>query len=729
MNQSKCLLLLCSLTFATVAHAQEAPPPAEQEAPLVAEKKAAPVPAKEPPAPAKESPRAREQVAPDAPAEARHASLQEASTLDGATGLLRIKSAGSAAVGTFRLALAANVFSGKKFLCPNCENPQGNVTTKSDHAKLFGTRAQLSVTPLAFLEAYAALRYQSTSNSRGTPEVIPIFGDTSFGAKAFLPEKPERFYAFGGGFNTALLTPTDGVGVKTANLDLFVAGSLDFEKLLPSSKLPLRVHANLGYTFDNSGAIADSIESERQRVLGTARPITRIERFGYGINRVDLFKWGLGVDARFKYVRPFLEWTMDAPVNRQNYICQKRFISAGDRCLARDQTFSALPSRLTIGARGYPWLTPWADGLSVLLAVDIGTGATSNFVEEVTPEAPYSIHFGVGYAFDTQPRVKRIVETKTLAAPAAPLPSNRYYVVGLVVDAETSQPVPLASVFFDGSDENAMLTTAAGRFRSAPLNPGEYRFVVKKDDYLDGQCSAMISGAPTSAPGTGTGSEIEARCELKAAPRVATISGEVRDAVTTEFVANASIVAKDARGRSASVTTDSDGRFRFENVPEGKLRLEVSAGGYLGSASDIELKGRTPLTLQLFLNKRPAQASVVLTKNELKLKRQVHFLFDSSEIQPDSESILEEIAELLRTHSEVQFIEIQGHTDDVGSPEHNLRLSEDRAHAVRDALVRLGVDESRLSARGYGKEKPLVPNVSPQNRARNRRVQLMIQKL
>jgi outer membrane protein OmpA-like peptidoglycan-associated protein len=299
-------------------------------------------------------------------------------------------------------------------------------------------------------------------------------------------------------------------------------------------------------------------------------------------------------------------------------------------------------------------------------------------------------------------------------------------VVGSVVDAETSQPIGQASVFFEGSDENAMLTTSAGKFRSAALNPGEYRFLIKKDDYRDGQCVAMISGAPPRAPGSSSDTP-EIRCELTAAPRVATVTGEVRDAATTEFVASASVVAKDARGRSATLTTDRDGRFRFENVPEGKLRLEAAAEGYLASVTEIELKAHAPMSSQLFLNKRPAQAGVVVTKTELKLKRQVHFLFDSSEIQPDSESILEEIADVLRAHGELTFIEIQGHTDDVGSPEHNLRLSEERAQAVRGALVRLGIDENRLRARGYGKEKPLLPNANAQNRAKNRRVQLMIQ--
>ena len=68
----------------------------------------------------------------------------------------------------------------------------------------------------------------------------------------------------------------------------------------------------------------------------------------------------------------------------------------------------------------------------------------------------------------------------------------------------------------------------------------------------------------------------------------------------------------------------------------------------------------------------------------------------------------------------------QGHTDSEGADDHNQTLSDDRANSVRTWLVQHGVGSERLVAKGYGEKKPLVPNVTPANRARNRRVQFVI---
>jgi len=68
--------------------------------------------------------------------------------------------------------------------------------------------------------------------------------------------------------------------------------------------------------------------------------------------------------------------------------------------------------------------------------------------------------------------------------------------------------------------------------------------------------------------------------------------------------------------------------------------------------------------------------------------------------------------------------EVSGHTDNVGTPDYNLKLSDARAAAVKAWLVQQGVAAARLTSRGYGDTRPLVPNTTDENRFKNRRVEL-----
>jgi outer membrane protein OmpA-like peptidoglycan-associated protein len=118
---------------------------------------------------------------------------------------------------------------------------------------------------------------------------------------------------------------------------------------------------------------------------------------------------------------------------------------------------------------------------------------------------------------------------------------------------------------------------------------------------------------------------------------------------------------------------------------------------------------------------------VSLRAREIIIRRQINFATDSAEILPDSSGLLAEIADVLLRHPEIRLVEIQGHTDNTGDDDHNMDLSQRRAESVRQWLVAAGVEPGRLVARGYGETRPLVPNITAANRARNRRVQFMIQ--
>ncbi|WP_437825378.1 OmpA family protein [Sorangium sp. So ce1153] len=115
---------------------------------------------------------------------------------------------------------------------------------------------------------------------------------------------------------------------------------------------------------------------------------------------------------------------------------------------------------------------------------------------------------------------------------------------------------------------------------------------------------------------------------------------------------------------------------------------------------------------------------VIVTEKEIKITQQIHFEFDKDKIRPESFPILDAVVEVLQQNPKIK-IEIQGHTDNKGAAAYNKKLSDRRAASVKKYLVAKGIDETRLTSKGYGMEQPIVPNTSDQNRALNRRVQFV----
>lgn len=103
---------------------------------------------------------------------------------------------------------------------------------------------------------------------------------------------------------------------------------------------------------------------------------------------------------------------------------------------------------------------------------------------------------------------------------------------------------------------------------------------------------------------------------------------------------------------------------------------------------------------------------------------QINFETGKSAIKPESENIVEQIAEMLKSDLSLK-VSIEGHTDNVGIAASNKSLSENRAKAVVAALVAKGIDKSKLSAKGWGQEKPIADNTTEEGKAKNRRVEIV----
>lgn len=111
----------------------------------------------------------------------------------------------------------------------------------------------------------------------------------------------------------------------------------------------------------------------------------------------------------------------------------------------------------------------------------------------------------------------------------------------------------------------------------------------------------------------------------------------------------------------------------------------------------------------------------------IKLKH-LHFDADSARITDVSYSVLNEVYDFMNEYKEVQ-IEVGGHTNNVPAHDYCDKLSTDRARAVAKYLISKGIDENRITYKGYGKRKPLVNNTTKKGRMKNQRVQIKITSL
>ena len=118
-------------------------------------------------------------------------------------------------------------------------------------------------------------------------------------------------------------------------------------------------------------------------------------------------------------------------------------------------------------------------------------------------------------------------------------------------------------------------------------------------------------------------------------------------------------------------------------------------------------------------------SGVEIARNQIVISEKILFETGRSTIKPVSHGILQAVAAVLADYPKTE-VRVEGHTDSQGGASSNQRLSERRAKAVREHLIKQGVDGGRMSAKGYGEEKPIDTNRTRSGRANNRRVEFHI---
>jgi outer membrane protein OmpA-like peptidoglycan-associated protein/tetratricopeptide (TPR) repeat protein len=203
---------------------------------------------------------------------------------------------------------------------------------------------------------------------------------------------------------------------------------------------------------------------------------------------------------------------------------------------------------------------------------------------------------------------------------------------------------------------------------------------------------------------------------------VAYLKGKVTDSKTGKIViATAQLIDLETGKNAGTVQNNyATGDYLICLPPNKNYALNVSAKGYLFYSENFEFKlksGTEPMQKDIQLKPIVGGESVVLNN--------VFFEVNKADLKPESKIELDKVFALLNDNKTVN-LEISGHTDNSGDKISNQKLSENRAKAVVSYLTAKGIDASRLVAKGYGETQPVMPNTTPENKAKNRRTEMKV---
>lgn len=274
----------------------------------------------------------------------------------------------------------------------------------------------------------------------------------------------------------------------------------------------------------------------------------------------------------------------------------------------------------------------------------------------------------------------------------------------LVTDLATAKPIPSQVDIYDVSKSRTTKRDLKNGKLHYRTHTGEFGVTAYSDAYYPDSQRVVIAKE-------GTTERVDLALRARPWLRLRITNADTHEpmAVTARIVdaqTGDSITTLNTNAQTGVARTllDESRNYRFFITQTGYESLEQNVG-YVGDSLDIAL---IPLKVG---------RKVVL--------HNMFFATNKTVILSKSEQALEELYEFLRDNPSIK-IRITGHTDNVGSDQANQRLSEGRANAVRDEIIRRGIAAERIEAEGKGESEPIADNSTEEGRALNRRVEITI---
>ena len=193
---------------------------------------------------------------------------------------------------------------------------------------------------------------------------------------------------------------------------------------------------------------------------------------------------------------------------------------------------------------------------------------------------------------------------------------------------------------------------------------------------------------------------------------------EAAQAAAGAAKAKSDMAESQAASATAMAAAQADAeKSRLAALAESEQARKAAAGQ--AEREKQELRNKLAEQLNLILETRDSARGLIVNMSDV--------LFDTGKytLRPGAREKLAKIAGIVLAYPSLK-LEVEGHTDSVGTDEYNMQLSENRANAVRDFLVQQGINTSSIAARGFGKSQPVATNETAAGRQQNRRVELVV---
>jgi outer membrane protein OmpA-like peptidoglycan-associated protein len=528
----------------------------------------------------------------------------------------------------------------------------------------------LGIVPADNLEIFFMYQAIAAYNNKTVPTYQLSLGGIVLGLKYAYPfvKSFSAGVSLAAGFNSG---PGDKfINISATAYNVKAIATFDARKL--AKPFPVRLHVNAGaYLIFPDKAFRDSFKS--------------YEHYMLNVNLQNQGVFGGAMDFPIDSIgfMPFVEASIAYPDGPS-------YITPGFKWRPSRHYDFTLDLYCDIGLlRGTPASAPNTQYYNVIAGISMGLAPFSKSKELV---------------------VERIIEK-------VPEKAATGLIKGLVVDSANETPVGNAIIAIPGAGVTNLSTDPLrGDFLTQPLKPGPYTIVVERDGFEPGSAKAEVKAGQTTPVKISVFRKV---VEGEAIIRVIDSANKPIETAEVQGLSGAKVV--DFKPRK-----DEPGRYAGK-LEAGKWYIVAKAEGKLSIGRLMEVSALKTVEGEIQLKDKPKEQFITVEKDRIVLLKKIHFETNSASITGgDSYAILDMILDAINNNPKLKKVKIEGHTDDKGPRDLNIKLSKDRANAVRDYLIRWGIKPEMLEAEGYGPDRPIESNKTNRGREANRRVEFIL---